>query len=81
MTRSVLAHVGLYGNTPRDVEIHVYIDSDGRVIKANIEKSSGVDGLDMTALSDVRSSTFAPATFLCTPVVSDFIFSYHYQSS
>lgn len=72
--------VGHYGNAPRETTVHIYLDSNGTVLRTSIEKSSGVEGLDLAALGAARVSEFAPATFLCTPVVSELFMTYTYTS-
>lgn len=79
--REIGAPVGHFGNTPRSTGVHVYVDSDGRVVKADVAESSGVEGLDIAALALVRNATYAPAQFLCTPVVSDFIIRMDYSTN
>jgi TonB family protein len=50
--------------------VEAFVDSNGYVVNTEIRRSSGVDGIDEAAVSAVQFSTFRPATFLCTPVVS-----------
>ena len=70
---------GFYGNKDLTAEVHVYIDAGGNVVKSSIYKSSGVPGVDDEALSSAEQSTYAAATFLCTPVVSNYLFTFTYQ--
>lgn len=69
---------GRYGNQPRSILVHVYIDSNGRVTDAKLERSSGVDALDAAALSGVQQAQFKPAEFLCTRVVSEMSIKMNY---
>lgn len=71
-------HVGFYGNSQKMASVHVFLDSNGNVVKAYLYKSSGVAGVDAAALGSAEKSTFKPATFLCTPVVSDYLFRFGY---
>lgn len=58
-----------YGDRPLTVVARAYIDSNGYSIKEDIVQSSGVDGLDKYMLGAVGVHQFAPARFLCVPVV------------
>jgi len=79
MTKGTEPLVGLYGDRPRDTDVQVFVDSTGRVVDTRIWKSSGVEGLDASAIGAAENSTFSPAEFLCTPVVSDGIFTWTYK--
>lgn len=59
-----------YGNRPLTVVARSYIDSNGYSIREEIVQSSGVVGLDSYMLGAMHVHQFAPAQFLCTPVVS-----------
>ncbi len=78
MTRELGVETSFFGNTTRHATVRIYLDSDARVVDAEIAESSGVEGIDQLALTDARGSTYEPASFLCTPVVSieDFDFKY-----
>jgi hypothetical protein len=69
---------GAYGNARLLAQVRIYLDSDGKPIKEYVYKSSGVPGIDSYALYMAEASTYAPATFLCTPVVSDYLFKLDY---
>jgi TonB family protein len=69
--RGYEAIVGLYGDLKRTTTLHVYVDSNGHEIRATVEKSSGVEGLDDAAMASVQQTTYHPAQFLCTPVVGE----------
>ena len=71
--------VGQYGDLRKSVEVEVFIDSDGIVVDTRIWSSSGVEGLDDAGLAGAQRSTFTPAEFLCTPVVSISILQFDYQ--
>ena len=71
--------VGHFGDRPRATDIEVFIDSAGTVVDTRIWSSSGVDGLDEAARGAAQISTYKPAVFLCTPVVSYGIFRFEYQ--
>jgi TonB family protein len=70
---------GFYGFQSRTAQIAVFIDSAGHAIRTEIWQSSGVPGIDDTALAEVQGSTYKPAQFLCTPVVSITLFSITYE--
>ncbi|HEY9085098.1 MAG TPA: energy transducer TonB [Candidatus Tyrphobacter sp.] len=50
--------------------IAVAITSDGKVYNTTLVQSSGNQITDREALDQARTETYAPAQFLCTPVVS-----------
>ena len=70
---------GFYGYRPRTAQIAVFVDSAGHAIRTEIWQSSGVPGIDDTALAEVQGSTYEPAQFLCTPVDSITLFSITYE--
>jgi hypothetical protein len=78
-TKNTDAIVGHYGNTPRTTVVRVYIDSNGLPMNPTILQSSGVEGLDYSALGGIQASRFTPARFLCTPVVSTMIIDMEYK--
>lgn len=61
--------VSAYGGRPLTVVARAYIDSNGYSISEEIVQSSGVDGMDKFMLGAVGVHQFAPAQFLCVPVV------------
>jgi len=63
--------VGHYGNSKRETAMHVFVDSNGNEIRATLDSSSGVQGLDDAALAGVQFTKYHPARFLCTPVVGE----------
>ena len=71
--------VGRYGEEQKVVEIEAFVDSAGHVVKAEVWRSSGIEGLDYTAMAQFEQSSYRPATFLCTPVVSNGIFGIRYE--
>ncbi len=56
------------------VDVGVFVDSAGHPVQAWVQKSSGIDVADSRAVAAAQHSQYAPATFLCTPVVSEYIF-------
>ncbi len=70
---------GFYGYQSRTAKIAAFIDSAGHAIRTEIWQSSGVPGIDDIALALVQGSTYEPAQFLCTPVVSIAIFPITYE--
>jgi hypothetical protein len=71
--------VGHYGDLAKSTEVEVFVDSSGAVVETRISKSSGVEGLDAAALGGSQQSTYKPAQFLCTPVVSEGFLTFDYQ--
>jgi hypothetical protein len=77
--RGYSPRTGFWGNKELNAKVHVYIDSNGTVVQRSIYKSSGVPGVDDEAMGSAQFSTYYPATFLCTPVVGDYLFSFTYR--
>lgn len=71
--------IGFYGYGSRTTQVAAFIDSAGHAIRTEIWQSSGVPGIDATALAEVQGTTYEPAQFLCTPVVSITMFSITYE--
>jgi hypothetical protein len=70
--------IGHFGDRPLTTTIHVYLDSAGHAVNATLEKSSGVEGVDDVAMAGAEQSHYKPATFLCTPVVSEMSVEFDY---
>jgi hypothetical protein len=68
-----------YGDERRTTIVEVFLDSNGLMLKEQLYRSSGVEGLDQTALSDARMTIYNPAEFLCTPVVSTLFYMERYN--
>jgi TonB family protein len=68
-----------YGNIPRSAVVDVIVATDGTVIKTNISQASGVSGIDAEAIRAATDARYKPATLLCTPVVSEYLFKYEYE--
>jgi len=56
------------------VQVGIFIDSEGHPVDAWIYKSSGIEAADNLAKASALLSQYAPATFLCTPIVSEYLF-------
>jgi|GEM_PF-2739762 len=69
MSGDLSSPIGRYGGKPLAVTARAYVDSNGYSIKEEIVQSSGVDGVDKYMLGAVGAHQFAPAKFLCVPVV------------
>lgn len=69
MNGDLTSPIGDYGGKPLIVSARAYVDSNGYSIKEEIVQSSGVDGVDKYMLGAVGQHQFAPAKFLCVPVV------------
>lgn len=63
--------MGHFGNRPLSTAYRVFIDSNGREVGQKLLASSGVDALDAAALGNLQDHQYAPAQFLCTPVVGE----------
>ncbi|HEY3674892.1 MAG TPA: TonB C-terminal domain-containing protein [Candidatus Tumulicola sp.] len=61
------------------VQIAVYIDSKGTVVRADVYKSSGSEEADAQAQFAAYTSTYIPAQFLCQPVVSEYLFTSDFE--
>jgi hypothetical protein len=61
--------VGDYGGKPLTAVAQAYIDSNGYSVRQEIVQSSGVAGVDAYLLGAIGMHQFAPAQFLCVPVV------------
>ncbi len=61
-------------NKTYTVQVGVFIDSEGRPIDTWIYKSSGIGQADALAKASALLSQYAPATFLCAPIVSEYLF-------
>ncbi len=61
--------VGVYGGKPLTVVGRAYLDSNGRSVREEIVRTSGVEGFDRFMLGALHEHEFTPAKFLCTPVV------------
>lgn len=68
---SDLGVMGHFGNRPLSTEYRVFIDSNGRDVGQKLLASSGVDALDAAARGNLQNHQYAPAQFLCTPVVGE----------
>jgi TonB family protein len=79
LATSFMPVTGFYGYQSRTAQIAAFIDSAGHAIRTEVWQSSGVPGIDATALAEVQGSTYQPAQFLCTPVVSIALFSITYE--
>lgn len=71
LPRGAGAVVGAYGNERKSTVVRIFIDSNGIPAGANIERSSGIEGLDDNVIGLVEHTRYVPAKFLCTPVVSE----------
>ena len=77
-TRARVTHAyrprGFTVDKTRTVDVEVFVDSDGRLVKADVYRSSGVDYMDERAVAAAEHSWYAPATFLCVPVVGRLLY-------
>lgn len=63
------------------LQLHVSLDSDGKVAEVRITHSSGSAAVDTAAIVSVSKAQYAPAIFRCVPVVGavDIDFSYEVE--
>lgn len=66
---------GLRGMTA----VKVDIDSAGKAVGSSVYVSSGSGLLDNVALSTAAASAYAPATFMCVPIVGSYLFVVDFQ--
>ena len=71
--------ISQYGDRQRSAVVRVYLDSDGLPLREKLVRSSGVDGIDQTAIANSMHTIYRPASFLCSPVVSVFYFELTYD--
>jgi hypothetical protein len=65
---------GIPVNKTYTVQVGVFIDSEGQPVDTWIAKSSGIAQADALARASALRSQYAPATFLCTPIVRAYLF-------
>jgi hypothetical protein len=65
---------GIPVNTTNTVQVGAFIDSEGQPVDTWIAKSSGIAQADALARASALRSQYAPATFLCTPIVRAYLF-------
>lgn len=66
---------GLRGTTTVKVEV----DSTGKTVGSSVYASSGSKLLDDVALSAAAANAYAPATFMCVPIVGSYLFVVDFQ--
>ena len=59
--------------------IAVFLDSLGHPIKTYVYGPSGSDVADFRALASAQATKYSPATFLCTPVVGEYLFRVDFE--
>jgi hypothetical protein len=77
--KHVVSPTGFQTNTRRVAQIAVFVNSDGDIAKSYVYRSSGVDYGDMRAVFAATHSQYVPATFLCTPIVGEYLFTVDYM--
>jgi hypothetical protein len=65
---------GLNSNARVTAQVEVIVDSEGHPIQMWVHKSSGIEYADELATGAAQRSTYAPATFLCSPIVGRYLF-------
>lgn len=56
--------------------IHLFIDSNGHAFDPQVLESSGDSTVDAQAVTSALTAQFRPATFLCSPVISDTTYTF-----
>ncbi len=74
MARAGTVYGGNFGFQARSAEVLVDIDSLGKPALAKLVRSSGIPAFDQNVLAAAEASRFHPARFLCSPVVSEYLF-------
>ena len=59
--------------------IHFFVDSDGHVFDPQLLESSGDSTVDAQAVTSALTAKFQPATFLCSPVISDTTYTFTFE--
>jgi hypothetical protein len=65
---------GIQVNKTYTVEVGIFLDSEGHPVDSWIDKSSGISQADALARASALLSQYAPATFLCAPIVRAYRF-------
>jgi len=60
-------------------QIHVTLDANGSVVDASVASSSGNAGLDQTALSLAKASTYSPAVSGCKKIASTYTYRVRFE--
>jgi hypothetical protein len=63
------APVAAFNGRTLTVVVRAYLDSNGYSMREDVVRSSGVQWMDQFTIGAVHVHQFAPAQFLCTPVV------------
>ncbi|MDQ6932869.1 MAG: TonB family protein [Candidatus Eremiobacteraeota bacterium] len=54
--------------------VKIDLDSTGKSVGSSVYVGSGSSILDAVALSAAAANTYAPATFMCAPIVGSYLF-------
>ena len=79
MARAGTVYGGNFGFQARSAEVLVDVDSSGKPALVKLVRSSGIPGFDRNVLASAEASRFHPARFLCSPVVSEYLFVGQYS--
>jgi len=60
-------------------QIRVALDASGSIVDASVASSSGNDGLDQTALSLAKASTYTPAVSGCKKIASTYTYRVRFE--
>lgn len=64
---------GAFGVQSRSAVVMVALDSRGNLASVKLVKSSGITQIDENLIATAQSTVFRPASFLCTPIVSQYV--------
>jgi hypothetical protein len=70
--------VASYITQPVDVPVDIYLDSKGNLVQATLSSPTGIEDIDNAAVGSAELARFAPAQFLCQPVVSHYLYTFRY---
>jgi len=79
MARAGTVYGGNFGFQTRSADVLVDIDSLGKPALVKLLRSSGIPAFDRNVIAAAEASRFHPARFLCSPVVSEYVFVGQYS--
>ncbi len=79
VVRAGTVYGGDFGFQSRSAEVLVALDSHGKLATVKLLKSSGIPQFDQNVLASAESTKYRPASFLCTPIVSEYVFVGEYS--
>ncbi len=64
---------GEFGVQKRVAKVRVALDSRGKLASVKLVQSSGIEQIDDNLIAAAERSSYKPAMFLCTPIVSEYL--------